>query len=157
MKKRLFIDMDGTVAKWTRDYEPEEYLSPGFSKFLPEEPALVAILNKIAHTSDIEIFIISACCNIESIRDKVEWLNEHMPFIGPMHRIFVPYGENKSHYVENISENDYLLDDYTLNLTQWKGTAIKWLNGRNGKKGTWNGFRISNAHQLEEILIPMVR
>ena len=68
--------------------------------------------------------------------------------------MFVPCGTDKSVVVPGrIKHDDYLLDDYTKNLSEWEPPArgIKLINGINHTNGTWQGDKIQFTHSPEEI------
>jgi len=70
------------------------------------------------------------------------------------HRIFPACGESKRDQIQGgINENDWLLDDYTLNLNQWDppGRGIKLLNGINHTKGTWKHEMVRHDKESLEI------
>lgn len=164
-KKRLFIDMDGTLVEWKNikieatDYEdikeiPEKIdeilRTPGYFKNLKAHQNVIDCINNLLENRELDIYILSCVLPDKGFstprNDKNDWLDKYLPNIDKSHRIFVPDGENKIDYVPfGISENDYLLDDYTKNLNDWsfKGKGIKFLNGVNANKGTWNGARIN--------------
>lgn len=52
-----------------------------------------------------------------------------------------------------IRPDDYLLDDYTKNLSEWEPPArgIKLINGINHTNGTWQGDKIQFTHAPEEL------
>ena len=66
------------------------------------------------------------------------------------------YGDQKSKYIpNNINSNDYLIDDYTKNLIDWKqsgGTGIKFLNGINHTNKTWQGLLLTNDNSISHSL-----
>ena len=152
MKKRLFVDMDGTVAQF---YESkrclEEMREDGFFRNLKTYKRMVAALKKFMKKHhDVDVFILSACISEQCIKEKHEWLDKYLPEIPLENRIFLMVGENKADAVrkiaEEIAKNDYLLDDYTNNLEAWvaaNGTGIKVRNEINCKNGTWRGSRVS--------------
>lgn len=84
-----------------------------------------------------------------------------MPELSHKKRIFVKYNDNKKDYIDGgITSSDYLIDDYTKNLIDWKnagGTGIKYLNGINHTNKTWEGFLLKNSENLytdlEQILV----
>ena len=141
---RIFIDMDGTAAKWNEEISSEEeLLEPGyFRNRLPEDNIIEAA--RILTEQGNDVYILSCCLNDTYIvRDKDRWCDEHVPFIPPDHRILVPYSKDKAQYIEGgIGREDLLIDDHTPNLKEWEkngGTAIKFLNGINWKHRTWTG------------------
>ena len=74
-----------------------------------------------------------------------------------MDYIFVPYGRNKKEFVtKEIGGSAFLVDDFTKNLKEFEDGedgfyGIKFLNGINGKKGTWDGYVISNRSTTEKM------
>ena len=81
-----------------------------------------------------------------TLEEKNMWLDKYLPEIDMSHRIFPPCGSDKKEYIPSgIRKNDYLIDDYTHNLTLWSPPAqgIKILNGINHTNRTWKGSRLS--------------
>lgn len=148
---RLFVDLDGTLAQFK--YVPEEELyKKGY--FLNLEPLneVVHAVNRLAEKGH-DIWILSAYL-IESeyaLVEKSKWAEKYLPDI---RRIFIPCGNSKAQSVENafgrkLSADDILLDDHTANLFDFErhgGTAVKLLNGMNGKNGKWQGAKVSREN-----------
>lgn len=142
---RLFVDMDGTLAI----YQPVETMEVLFEKgyFLNLKPQLnvvEAIKKVIRENPDKQVYIMSSVLSDSKYaqQEKNEWLDRYLPEIDQDHRIFPPCGENKLDYVPGeIQPSDYLLDDYTNNLTLWEPPAkgIKLLNGINHTHESWQG------------------
>lgn len=149
-KVRLFVDMDGTLAKFI----PQDTLEPLFEKdyFSSLEPMqnVVEAVNFLnVNDVGVDVYILSACLDTEFAKsEKNEWLDKYLPSIKPEQRIFVDYGENKSEVIpEGIRLTDFLLDDYTKNLNDWclsGGQGIKILNGINNRSNSWDGPRIDH-------------
>lgn len=159
MKKRLFIDMDGTVAQFYESQKClEEMWSKGYFRNLKPYKRMVAALKRfIKKHPDVETFILSAYVSPLSEAEKVEWLDELFP-IPAENRILIPAGVNKAEVVGEITENDFLLDDYTKNLLDWTaagGTGIKVRNELNCKNGTWKGHRVSCYDAPDGILVDL--
>lgn len=146
--RRFFIDMDGVLARW-EDASLEEMTSPGFfrSRKVDENVcAMVKHLLEKQETERIEVYILSSYLLPISKEEKIQWNNEHTQ-IPEERQIYVPYGESKATALEcvgGIREGDVLLDDFTKNLNEWPGVAVKLYNGINGTHGTWQGFSIHN-------------
>lgn len=148
-RKRVFVDMDGTAAKFTPVDTLETLYEQGY--FLNLEPipnAVKAIRLLQAQAADIEVFILSSYLSDSeyALQEKNEWLDKYLPEIDKGHRIFCPCGKSKKDAVPGgIRVSDHLLDDYTHNLMDWEPPAIgiKLLNGINHSRGTWRGSRIS--------------
>lgn len=141
---RIFVDMDGTAARWNTDISSEEeLLEPGyFRNRIPEDDLIEAL--RILSEKGEDIYILSCCLNDTYIpMDKSLWCDRYMPFIPDDHRILVPYSKDKAQYIEGgIGKDDLLIDDHTPNLKEWEksgGTAVKFLNGINWRHRTWQG------------------
>lgn len=158
-KKRLMVDMDGTLAVFTPTETLEDLYAPGYFRNLKPIQSVLETIRKIIRevNDEIEVFVLSAYLtdNPLALYEKNAWLDEFLPELDHEHRIFCPCGSDKSLFVPNgISKDDFLLDDYTHNLNEWqkKGTAIKLLNGINATKGTWDGPRIDYTKSPDELV-----
>ena len=63
--------------------------------------------------------------------------------------------QSDSLYNHQLNSNDYLIDDYTKNLIDWKqsgGTGIKFLNGINHTNKTWQGLLLTNDNSISHSL-----
>lgn len=169
---RLFVDMDGTLARF---HDEVQYLERMFEKgfFLglkPFDEAVEAVNRLAAADNDCEVFILSAAIEGEPpyCRDeKHRWLDEHCPGIDREHRIFTKTGVPKMEYIPGgVSETDILWDDYNKNLDEWQaagGTAVKCHNNINHKGligALWQGDLVGNcisADEIEEGLTDIIR
>lgn len=148
MKKRLFVDMDGTLAVFHPVKELETLYEPGyFSDLSPIRNVVVAIRNIVQENPEVEVFILSAYLSDSqyALTEKNAWLNRFLPEIDKDHRLFVPCGKNKADYIPGgVRGTDFLLDDYTHNLILWQppGKGIKLLNGINHTRGSWQDSRL---------------
>lgn len=148
--------MDGTLA----EFKPVDTLEVLYEKdyFLnlkPNENVLGAIKQLIAK-NDIDVYILSAYLSDSryALYEKNAWLDKYLPELPQEKRLFVPCGTDKSIVVPgHIKHDDYLLDDYTKNLSEWEPPAkgIKLINGINHTNGTWQGDKIQFTHSPEEI------
>lgn len=89
-----------------------------------------------------------------ALEEKNAWLDKYLPELPREKRLFVPCGTDKSVAVPGlIRPDDYLLDDYTKNLSEWEPPArgIKLINGINHTNGTWQGDKIQFTHAPEEL------
>lgn len=154
---RLFVDMDGTLAKFQTVETLEMLYEKGY--FLNLEPlhnVLAAIRKIVQEHPEKQVYIMSSVLSDSSyaLQEKNEWLDRYLPEIDMEHRIFPPCGKNKLDYVpEGIRPTDCLLDDYTVNLNAWEPPAkgIKIMNGINGTKGTWQADRLSIGRSGEDL------
>lgn len=150
--KKVFFDMDGTLAEWKEVRSEKELYRKGyFLSLRPNRNVIESARN--LQNSGADVYILS-CVLTDSryaLKEKKEWLQKYLPFIPRAHWIFVPYGEKKTDVVRRImelkelTENEVLVDDYSENLKDWAGEhglGIKLMNGINGTKGTWQGLRV---------------
>jgi len=147
MKKRLFVDMDGTLAVFHPVNRIETLYQRGY--FLNLEPisgVLAAVKQIVRQNPKIEVNILSAYLSDShySYTEKMAWLNKYLPEVENDRRVLVPIGCDKRAAVKGgLQSGDFLLDDYTKNLASWEPTqGIKLLNGINHTRGTWQGNRI---------------
>lgn len=155
-KQRLFVDMDGTLAEFkTVDTLETLYEKNYFINLKPNENVLGAIKQLIAD-NDFDVYILSAYLTDSryALEEKNAWLDKYLPELPQEKRLFVPCGTDKSVAVPGlIRPDDYLLDDYTKNLSEWEPPArgIKLINGINHTNGTWQGDKIQFTHAPEEL------
>lgn len=155
--KRIFVDMDGTLAVFNPIVQLETLYEENYFKNLaPQMNVLEATKVLIQEYPDLEVFVMSAYLGDSkyALHEKNEWLDFYLPEIDSAHRVFVPCGEDKSQFVPGkLKEDDFLLDDYTVNLSSWEPPArgIKLMNGINGTHGTWQGSRISFERSPEDM------
>ncbi len=152
---RIFVDMDGTLAQWN-NVEFEQLFEQGYYRNLKPNQALVADVNKLIKKGE-DVYILSAYLTDSEYAkaEKEEWVRQYLPELKDENKIFVPYGTNKAEYLKEhyspIKADDYLIDDYTQNLLEWKeygGTGVKYLNGINHTRGTWQGLRL-NSYEIK--------
>ncbi|MCP1101996.1 5'(3')-deoxyribonucleotidase [Aequitasia blattaphilus] len=147
MEKRLFVDMDGTLAIFKPVDTLETLYEPGYFRNLEVHQNVVdAIREVINENPEIGVHILSSYLvdSPYALEEKNEWLDKYLPEVNHERRIFVPCGEEKKSVIPNLSESDYLLDDYTKNLMEWEPPAkgIKLLNGINHTRRTWVGSMV---------------
>ena len=95
-----------------------------------------------------------------SMQEKKEWLKR--AGLQDVPAIFVPYGEDKFRYIDSDETDLFVLvDDFSWNLHNWekagdKFLGIKYMNGVNGTKGTWTGYRLDyrmTPKQMERLIV----
>ena len=158
--KRLFIDLDGTVAKFNVRNALERFDKEiGFFANLGAYKGIEAI-NEMALLKNV--YVISASPNNQADIDKMIWLNKYLPNIPKENITLCRLGENKAKIIENkynliIDSNCYLLDDYSKNLFEWVangGIGIKRLTSvADNSRGLWKGLTIKDLNKIAEILI----
>ena len=169
IKSRLFIDLDGTVARFydaSPNYLEEMYEKGYFRNLQPYEKMTEGIKLFMEQHKDVEVFTLSAKVNGEPPyceAEKQEWLDEYLPEIDREHRLFTEIGHNKAEYIPNgISNTDVLYDDYNKNLIDWEnsgGVALKCHNNINmkglgaygGDKVMWEGQVLKNDIEPQDI------
>lgn len=161
MMKRVYFDLDGTLAEWRyvtalQELQQKDY----FFRLKPTN--LVPLANSLAKRDGIETLILSQYLpDTYALEDKNRWCDAYVPAIDRKHRVFVPCGVGKPEYIREalrrpLNGDDILIDDYSKNLTEWcaaGGTAVKWLNGINGKGGTFPGYRVMWVPDLESFIM----
>lgn len=157
MKKAVYIDMDGTLARF-HDADKmfiEAMWTPGFYVNLkPFEEFVEAVKLFIKQNPDVDVYVLSAVLDTEPpfvVGEKNAWLDKYLPEIDKEHRIFTRAGEDKSDYIDMQACECFLIDDYNKNLYEFEaagGTSIKFHNDVNhrglgefgGSKGNlWEG------------------
>lgn len=146
IKCRLFVDMDGTINYFNNNIDSlDSIFSKGyFSNLRPRNQIIEAIKEYSKHDSEIYV-IANVIDSPYVINEKNEWLDKYLPELDQQHRIFVPYGKNKTDYIQgNITKMDFLIDDSEANLIEWnkQGSTIKLVNELNDRESTWSGESI---------------
>lgn len=160
---RLFIDMDGTLAVWKQAACFEDLLQPGYFRDLPPYQTVLDAVKILCNTKpELDVYALSAYMpeNPYAVHEKNAWLDAYLPEIDSEHRIFVACGSSKARAAANrlktpcIDNSFVLLDDYSVNLHEWKanrGSCIKLRNGINGNGGTWKGESVTRFDTAENI------
>ncbi len=157
-KKALYVDMDGTLARF-HDVEKrfiEEMWTPGFYvNMKPFANLTAAIALFINRNPDVEVYLLSAVLDTDPPfieGEKNAWMDKYLPEIDTAHRIFTRAGEDKSQYIDLENHECFLLDDYNKNLYEFEvagGQGIKFCNDINhrgmGEFGGSKGFLWTGA------------
>lgn len=155
-KKRLFVDMDGTLAKWEDVPYFERLLEEGYFLERPPLQNVVDAVHILQQRPDVEVFILSACLkeSLYAEAEKNAWLDRYLPEIDAAHRLFPAFGEDKATAIEGgIRQSDFLLDDYSQNLFLFDppATGIKLLNGINHTHESWDKSALSFHKDAQEL------
>lgn len=159
---RLFVDLDGTLAVFKTVDTLETLYEEGYFRNLKPQQSVVDAVNLILEgNSNIDVYILSAVLTDSryALAEKNAWIDEFLPDIPKERRIFPPCGADKKFFiVGGVSESDFLLDDYSVNLNSWEPPArgIKLMNGINGTKGTWQSEKLSMDKSAEELAMNIV-
>jgi hypothetical protein len=170
MARRLFVDMDGVLAKFTPVAEIESLYEEGYFRNLGPQENVVIAVRGIITADETDVYILSGVLADSEYAwdEKRQWLKEHLPELTDDEVIFVPCGMPKTDQGQwfsagggladtarsPICESDILLDDYTANLTEWEaggGKGIKLINDINHQRGVWQGATVSYMSPPAEI------
>ena len=157
--KRLFIDLDGTVAKFNVKNALERFdKEEGFFANLGAYKGIEEV-NKLALTN--QVFVISASSNERTDKDKMFWLKKYLFNIKEENITFCRLGQNKAKVIEDkysitLNEECLLLDDYTKNLIEWEnfgGKGIKRITkvADNSTK-KWKGQELKDLRRIAEMV-----
>ena len=148
---KVFVDLDGVLARWNVEASVEDTFTPGFFLTREPEPEAIAAV-RLMREKGLNVYILScAYQNGLAEPEKVAWLAK--AGLSDIPRIFVPYGKRKSDYA-GTADVSVLLDDYSRNLHEWKAEGnigCKFYNGINGTHGTWDGYSVSCNMTAKEI------
>lgn len=157
--KRIFLDLDGTLAKFNVRNALERFDKEiGFFANLGAYKGIESI-NELAKSG--VIYIISASPNTQADNDKMIWISKYLPNVPQENITMCRLGENKAKIIESkysmsITQECYLLDDYTKNLQEWAangGTGIKRLTSvADNSTGKWKGLCVKDLTQLAVIV-----
>lgn len=156
--KRIFLDMDGTIAKFNVRNALDRFATEkGFFSKLGAYKN-IEIINELCKNGNI--YIISASPNFQADKDKLTWISKYLPNLDIENVCFCRLGENKAKIIEEvfgfqIDKNCFLLDDYTKNLTEWEtvgGVGIKRLTTvSDNSRGLWTGLTLKDLKELSKI------
>lgn len=157
--KRIFLDLDGTLARFNVRNAIERFDKEigFFTKLLAYKG--IEVVNELALTD--QLFIISASPNEQADKDKMVWLEKYLPNVKQENITLCRLGQNKAQIIQSkynitINEECLLLDDYTKNLIEWEsfgGKGIKRLTtvSDNSRK-LWKGFELKELKNLVNFL-----
>lgn len=164
MKVNLFLDMDGTLAKfYANPNYMEKMFEPNYFATLKPYAIVDTIKEIIKEMPIVKVMVLSACVDTEYCEEEKQmWLDHYLPEIPQENRAFCKVGEDKTDLARLLVGKDdinILLDDYSVNLEQWKAqgwVAIKFVNGMNDKKGNEYTLKIKSGKQLKELLTKII-
>lgn len=151
--RTVYIDMDGTIAKWNVGKTMEEISEAGYFYSLDPMEMMVEVVKSLLRNVeklDVKLVFLSSVINEQAAKDKLSWLKRHFEGYNNWEAIFVPYGISKYEYAK-ATKDDVLIDDNTDMLLKWGGVGIKVYNGINNTKHRWKGY-ILNADSEKEII-----
>ena len=154
---KIYVDMDGVLAKWNPYASIEDTFTKGYFLNCRADDLMITVVRELAKKYEVAV-ISHAYQNGLAESEKLQWLQNNR--LGDLEHIFIPYGEIKQNYAVCDQEIAVLIDDFSKNLMQWEDgwygyLGIKYYNGINGNKGSWklrNGAYISNKMSINDIL-----
>lgn len=144
------IDYQKMIGRsWIKGFPEEDQkmcwdrlLAPGFFRHLPVMENSQRVLQEI--NQKYELFIVSAAIEFpNSLKDKLEWLNEHFPFIG--WKQIVLCGDKK------LIHGDHIIDDHVRNLVHFPGKKYLFTSAHNVNITDYQ--RINNWEEAAEIFL----
>ena len=160
---KLFLDLDGTLAKFNSKKNALQRFDNEKGFFATLKPyKYIEVINELACSGLIEVYVISATPNEQADKDKLIWIKKYLNQIKENNICFCRLNENKAKVIKDklnitIDKECYLLDDYTKNLIEWKnlnGIGIKRLTSlANNKSKKWKGFALRDLRDLWKIVL----
>lgn len=162
MKQKIFVDMDGTLCEFRKGEPFEALFQKGYFESLKPFDNMVAFVKQLDQmilegVIDADLYILTSVLKEARFarREKINWLTTHLNGVFTLPKIvFVPYGKDKYRYASRYvdSGNIVLIDDYNVNLKNWKNIAIKAVNDVNDTNKSWDGARINVFDNPDTIL-----
>lgn len=120
----------------------QRLLSPGFFRHLPVIENCQEILKEI--NQRYELFIVSAAIEFpNSLKDKVEWLQEYFPFI--TWKQVVLCGDKK------LVKGDHMIDDHARNLVHFEGNKYLFTSAHNINETAYH--RLNNWKEVAALFL----
>jgi 5'-nucleotidase len=117
----------------------------GFFRHLPVMPDCQRVVERL--NQHYEVFIVSAAVEFpQSMREKVEWLNEHFPFLKWQQMCFCGS--------KIIVQADIMIDDFFKNLDPFTGElSILFTQAHNYGQPEGRHVRVANWLDIERLLL----
>ena len=163
-EKKIFCDLDGTVARFYENRATclEDMYGVGFFKYLNPYMSMIYSIKSLISLG-FKVYPCTACVTEHSKDEKREWLHALLPEIPEDNYILCEVGQNKADVVKGLGFDNFanccLIDDYTRNLNDWTaagGRSIKFRNELNGTNGTWSGPSIYWNSSASEIVAEVI-
>ena len=151
---RIVLDMDDTLAHFNEQEKALERFDKESNFFYHLRPSkMTKIINDLLQANEIDknkIYIVSASPNEQADKDKLKWLEQHLPNINKDNILFTRLGQDKAkEFMARYNINDLskyiLIDDYTKNLIEWQklgGKCFKYINEYNNTRQSYKAHNI---------------
>jgi len=119
-KQYTFEELEANAAlrqSFYADYQKDNAFlwEPGFFSDIPVMPNAQAVVKSLC--DHYEVFVVSAATEFpHSLKEKMDWLKAHFPFISWTHTVFCGH--------KYMIQADYLIDDHERNLKTFTGEPI---------------------------------
>lgn len=170
--ERLAVDMDGVLADVYEQFFRYDERDFGIRRPLEqvigvEERKAFPYINEYVYTKGFfrtapvvkdsfetlarlnekyEVFVVSAAMEFpQSLPEKLEWLNEHFPFLSWKQLVFCGS--------KTIVDADTMIDDHFKNLDQFRGTTILYTQPHNQLKDAGRHKRADSWNEIAGILL----
>lgn len=154
-KIAIYFDMDGVLADFGKEPNPVERFATekGFFYNLKPIKKNIKFINKLIENG-YNVNILSASPNKHADLDKMFWIRKYIPKLKLGNAIFCRNHENKADFVDDI-KNSILIDDYTINLINWKnkgGKVVKFVNSYDKAIGKHQKYDIPYVKNLKKLV-----
>lgn len=154
--RRFFFDADGVLYYFDKSKTYEEVCAPGYFKTVTPVPVMIKVFQMLELMGEDVYILTKVFDDGHSRSDKLFSFRQNLPEIKNDHIIFASYSQSKSEAVNALKKQDILIDDFTPNCKEWKGTAVKLYNGYNGTNGTWHGCSINLNSNFTSIVAQLL-
>lgn len=143
------VKLDDLPGKEFREVLPEEirdtlrkYINePGFFRDIPVMEGAYEVVEKLHEKYDL--YIVSAAMEFKnSLADKLEWLNEHFPFISWTNIVFCGH---------KIVDVDIMIDDRIKNFVNFEGRKLLFTSPHNLNIHDYE--RVNNWKEVANLLL----
>jgi 5'(3')-deoxyribonucleotidase len=138
LHNRTWAEVAGVSQEVVRKWLFEE----GFFRGMRVMPHSQEVIKKLMEK--YEVFIVSAATEFpNSLKEKLEWLNEHFPYISWTHTVFCGH--------KYMIQADYLIDDHEKNLVRFPGKPILFSAPHNLLLNDYT--RVNDWHEVEKMFL----
>lgn len=125
MKRRLFVDLDGTLNEWNFNLpSPDALYEEGYFINRPPHENMIRAVRALIELGE-DVYILSAVLSDSkyALFEKHDWLDKYLP-IDCKRRVFSICGEDKISAVPAFNpDTDILIDDYGENCRTWEAAG----------------------------------